>query len=64
MSGLVQCLEGQPPEIEPSPITAMTRTFSPLMSLAAIMPSAAEIEVLAWPMSKWSHGVSSAWEIR
>ena len=41
--------KASPPVMEPSPITATTLRLEPWMSRATAMPSAAEIDVDAWP---------------
>ena len=43
-----------PPVREPSPMTTMTLLSSPFSSLATLMPSPAEMEVEAWPVSRAS----------
>ena len=47
-----------PPVIEPSPITATTLYVAPVMSRAATIPRAAEIEVLACPAPNVSYALS------
>jgi len=49
-----------PPVKAPSPITAITLFFSPFISLALAIPSAAEIDVLLCPVSKASYSDSTA----
>ena len=48
-----------PAVIEPSPITAMPKRFSPFVRAPSAMPSAAEIEVLECAVPKVSYGDSS-----
>ena len=48
-----------PPVSAPSPITATTRPGVPFMRMARSMPSAAEMEVLEWPVLKVSNSLSS-----
>ena len=47
-----------PPVRAPSPMTATHLNDSPRLSRAMAMPSAAEMEVLAWPAPKWSKSLS------
>ena len=51
---LLSASNDSPPVSAPSPMTAMTWFFSPLASRASAMPSAAEMDVLAWPTPKAS----------
>ncbi len=51
--------KAMPAVIEPSPITATTWCFSPRWSRASARPSAAEIEVEAWPAATTSYSLSA-----
>ena len=46
--------KAMPAVMPPSPISAIARRSSPRCWMARAMPSAAEIEVPAWPAPKWS----------
>ena len=50
--------KASPPVIEPSPMTATTRYFSPRSSAALAMPKAAEIDTEACPPPKASYSLS------
>ena len=65
MSGLATAMllrasKASPPVSAPSPMTATTWCLSPPMRRAASdMPSAAEMELEAWPQAKVSYSLSS-----
>ena len=64
LAGNVQALKRSPPDMEPSPITAMMFSLPPMMSRAFARPSAKLMDVEVWPILKRSCEVSAGSGVR